>query len=71
MKDLTLGAIIFFPALIWVILLGFFIWLLVRVAYRDIIFNGYFWHPNLIDLGVLSLCIYLSHKVIISLEILL
>ncbi len=68
MKDLTFGAMIFFPRLIWVIFLGFFIWMLVRVTYRSVVFNGYFWHPNLIDLGVLFLCIYLSHLLMIYLE---
>lgn len=68
MKDLTLGGVIFFPQLIWVVFLGFFCWLLVRVIYRNIIFNGYFWHPNLIDVGVLFLCIYLSQILILFLE---
>ncbi|XBS68495.1 DUF1656 domain-containing protein [Acerihabitans sp. KWT182] len=68
MQDLTLGALIFFPKFIWVIFLGFFTWLLVRLIYRKHIFNGAFWHPNLIDLGVLFLCIYISHTLMISLE---
>jgi len=60
MKDLTLGSLIFFPYFVGVVVIGLFLWLLVRMCYRKIIFNGNFWHPSLIDISVLFVCMYIT-----------
>ncbi|AWM80252.1 hypothetical protein DKL61_07690 [Gammaproteobacteria bacterium ESL0073] len=58
MKDLSLGSLIFFPYFVVIVIIGLFLWLLIRISYRKIIFNGNYWHPGLIDIGVLFICLY-------------
>lgn len=62
MKDFIVGHLLYMPPLIVIALLGAICWAVLRKAYSRKIYDGSFWHPGLIDVGVLFGCIYTMHS---------
>lgn len=57
LKDLVIGAAIYFPPLFKAVLPGFFIWLVLHRLLRDWMYSGEIWHPTLMDLSLFSLSV--------------
>lgn len=68
MKDLVFGSLIFLPGIVKVLFLGFFIWLFLRGFYRKRLYSGLIWHPNLVDISIYFVSLYLSHLILIFLQ---
>ncbi len=68
MTDLVFGALVFLPGIVKVLILGLFIWLFVRGFYRKALYSGDIWHPNLVDISIYFLSLYLSHFIFLFLQ---
>ncbi len=68
MKDLVFGALVFLPGIVKVLVLGFFVWLLLRGFYRKKLYSGAIWHPNLVDISVYFISLYVSHLIFLFLQ---
>lgn len=65
MSDIVLGGLIFIPPFFRPFLLGFVLWLVSRGIYAKAVYRGFFWHPNLIDISLLFIWVYISHRIIV------
>lgn len=63
MKDLILGGVVFIPGITLVFFLGFFLWLLLRITYANLV-NKYEYAGSLFDISMLFLCILVIHLII-------
>lgn len=68
MRDLVFGALVFLPGFVKVLVLGFFVWLLLRGFYRKRLYAGDIWHPNLVDISVYFISLYVSHLIFLFLQ---
>lgn len=68
MKDLVFGSLIFLPGAFKVFIVGFFIWLIVRGFYKDQLYAGDIWHPNLVDISIYFVSLYVSHLIFLLLQ---
>lgn len=68
MHDLVFGSLIFLPGIVKVLILGLFIWLIIRGFYRNKLYSSGLWHPNLIDLSVYGISLYMSHCIFLFLQ---
>ncbi|MEG2828211.1 MAG: DUF1656 domain-containing protein [Edwardsiella sp. (in: enterobacteria)] len=60
LTDLVVGASLYFPPLFKAVALGLPLWLIVHRLLRAQIYGGDIWHPTLLDLSLLVICITLA-----------
>ncbi|MGJ3355327.1 hypothetical protein [Providencia sp. Je.9.19] len=63
MKDLILGGVVFIPGITLIFFLGFFLWLILRVAYTGLT-GKYQYAGDIFDISMLFLCILVVHFII-------
>ncbi|HIW05914.1 MAG TPA: DUF1656 domain-containing protein [Candidatus Ignatzschineria merdigallinarum] len=68
MTELVLGSLVFLPGILKVLVLGFFIWLLARGFYRKKLYSSGIWHPNLVDISIYFVSLYVSHLIFLLLQ---
>lgn len=64
MSDIVFGGLIYIPSFFKAFLGGFALWLIVRGGYSKALYSGFWKHPNLIDVCLLILWIYVGHCMI-------
>lgn len=68
MHDVVFGSLVFLPGIVSVLILAFFMWLLVRGFYRKKLYSSNIWHPNLVDISVYFIILYISHLIILWIQ---
>ncbi|WP_312213421.1 DUF1656 domain-containing protein [Pseudescherichia sp.] len=66
LRDLVVGASLYFPPFFSAFACGFVLWLVAHRLLRDWIYSGEIWHPQLMDLSIFTLCVCLSFVLLIA-----
>ncbi len=64
LRDLIVGASVYFPPLFKAVMVGFVIWLIAHRLLRDWMYSGEIWHPMLMDLSLFTLSVCLGLAVL-------
>lgn len=63
MQDIILGSLVYISPFLKVVFVGVFLWLILRGFYKKQLYSGKLWHPNIIDISIMVIVIYIVHLV--------